>query len=190
MNLETFHSRRDSVRASGRIQKAAQQRVKVVAGELSTSAKWAMRAEIINEAISAIVTLAYEEREGRPVNVDERTGDMLISVPWSSRGYRRYGLRRTERDVLAHYIARLSHAASKGERLPPLFVFDEASRRWFLNRPDYPDIISAGMWLKESEMSPSTWADYERFIKNRRGKQRGTVPQKVRQKVHHSAAGN
>ena len=174
-HITTFHARKPEVRRESRtVYRKAHQRAKSQAESLSRLARAKSQAEIANEALHAVIKLAYETlRDGTPVNVDAATGDLLIVAPWSSKRYWEYGLRRSEADVLRAYLLRLQALARKGETtLPPLFTFDEVSRRWSLNRADYPTFEAAERWLAKYQLSGEAWLKWMEHIRTKRRKWR------------------
>ena len=174
-HITTFYARKPEVRRESRtVYRKAHQRAKSKAESLSRLAKAKAEAELANEALHAVTVLAYETlRDGTPVNVDPVTGDFLIVTPWSSKRYHEYGLRRSEADVLRAYLLQLQALARKGKTaLPPLFTFDEVSRRWSLNRADYPTFEAAERWLARYQLTPEKWLQWRDHIRNVRRKWR------------------
>ncbi len=145
-----------------------QARMREATSKMSRLAMFQARSELLNEAVFRMIGLAYEVDEfNRFVNVDEM-GLILIPVPWSSHGYRRWGLRATESDVLRAYLLRLAELAHKGERIPPLFLFDPVTRRWSLNFFDYPTYEAAVEWWSRFEMGPGTYRSFADYVRKKR----------------------
>ena len=173
--ITTFYARKPEVRRESRtVYRKMHQRASKKAEDISRLTKAKAAAEVANEALHAVIALAYETlRDGTPVNVDAVTGDFLIVTPWSSKRYHEYGLRRSEADVLRAYLLRLQALARKGETaLPPLFTFDVVSRRWSLNRADYPTFEAAERWLAKYQLSPEAWLKWMEHIRTKRRKWR------------------
>ncbi len=172
--LHTFHSRKADIRReSMSIQRKMQQRIQKKADELSRLARARASAELANEALHAVIRLAYETlADGSPVNVDSVTGDLLIPAPWSSRNYHLYGLRRSESDVLRGYMLRLQELAARGKAAPPLFTYDAVSHRWTLNRVDYPTLQVAETWLTRHQLTGEVWLKWMRHLRKQRRKWR------------------
>ncbi len=172
-HVTTFHARKPEVRREGRtVYRKMHQRARSKAESLSRLARAKALAEVANEALHVVIVLAYETlRDGTPVNVDAITGDLLIVTPWSSKRYHEYGLRRSEADVLRAYLLQLQALAQRGETsLPPLFTFDEVSRRWSLNRADYPTFEAAERWLAKYQLSGEAWLKWMEHIRKKRRK--------------------
>ncbi len=173
--MTTFYARKPEVRRESRtVYRKAHQRAENKAESLSRLAKAKAASELANEALHAVTALAYETlRDGTPVNVDPVTGDLLIVAPWSSKRYQEYGLRRSEADVLRAYLLQLQVMAAKGKTpLPPLFTFDDVSRRWAVNRADYPTFEAAERWLARYQLTPEAWLQWRDHIRKKRQKWR------------------
>ena len=171
-SLKTFAARKPEVRReSASVYRKLHQRAKSNAESLSRLAHARASAELLNEAMAAFIALCYEAfPDGTPANVDQ-TGAVLIPTPFSSRNYRRYGLRRTEGDVLRSYALRLAEVAAKNEKIPPpLFIFDGAERRWYLNIFDYRSLEDALTWWERFELSANLFAKYAQYIRKKRRK--------------------
>ena len=170
MKIDKLPVRKAEVRRESRtVYRFAQQRTFAHAARLSNLARAKASAEVANEALHAVIVLAYETLpDGSPVNVDSVTGDMLISVPWSAKNYAAFGLRRSEADILRAYLMRLAELASKGEKAPPLFTYDPLARRWALNRADYPTFETAEAWLRRYQMSPQGWLKWADWLRKKR----------------------
>jgi len=174
-DVTIFASRKSEVRReSGSIFRKVHQRTRSKAESLSRLARAKASAELVNEALAAVIWLAYEAlASGEPVNVDPATGDLLIAAPWSSRNYDAYGLRRSEGDVLRRYLLEIQRRAAKGRLShPPLFAFDEVSRRWTLNRADYPTFEDAEGWLDKFQLTPEAWLKWMQHVRKQRRKWR------------------
>ena len=178
--LRTFARQKAEIRRESRsVYRSLHRRAASKAASLSRLAKAKMRAELCNEALSALIALAYETyADGTPANVDPKTGDLWIIVPWSSKNYATYGLKRTEADILRAYMLRLGKMAIRGGVLPPVFTYDPTSRNWALNRADYPTLEAAMTWLKRYQLTPEVLQIYLQYVR----KQRRKVTQKRRKR--------
>ena len=173
--ISAFYARKPEVRRESRtVYRKAHQRAKKKAESLSRLAKARAAAELAHEALHAVAVLAYETlKDGTPVNVDPVTGDLLVVAPWSSKRYHEYGLRRSEADVLRAYLLQLQALARKGKTtLPPLFTFDVVSRRWAVNKADYPTFEAAERWLARYQLTPERWLQWRDHIRKKRRKWR------------------
>jgi len=174
-DITTFASRKAEVRRkSTSVFRKVHQRTQSKAENLSRLARARASAELVNEALAAVIWLSYETlASGEPVNVDPVTGDLLVSAPWSSRNYGDYGLRRSEADILRAYMLEIQRRAAKGWlSYPPLFSFDEVSRRWSLNRADYPSFEDAERWLDKFQLAPEALLKWMQHIRKQRRKWR------------------
>lgn len=105
-------------------------------------------AELANEAVTKLIELAYERDETGLCNVDATGVFVRFPVPWG-RSYMRYGLRSTEAAVLRLHINRLLSTASP----PPLWTYDDVTRRWGVNLWDYPNLSQGLAYWKRAEIS-------------------------------------
>jgi hypothetical protein len=106
--------------------------------------------ELMSEALSRLVALAYETDGGGLCNVDAPTGKVLIALPWGRAGHQRWGLRPSEATVLREIMLQRQYA-------PGLFVYHALGRAWHVNRHDYPSTRVALAYL---ERYPLTIAEY------------------------------
>lgn len=134
---------------------------------VSMSQRGAMKAaaDRCNAAINRLIELAYQTDDCGLCNVDAQTGvfNRRFSMPWSTRNYGRYGLLRTEADVLAIHINRLHDVGV------PLFTFDDGTRRWALNFFDYPSMADAQRYAKSVELSARDYQVISQKVRNKRG---------------------
>lgn len=132
------------------------------------SQKGAMKAaaDRCNAAFGRLVELAYQVDDCGLCNVDQHTGvfNRRISMPWSTRNYMRFALMRTEADVLAVHVKALHDLA-----VPPLFTFDDGTRRWALNFFDYPSMGDAHKYAKQVELSAKDYQTISAMVRSRRG---------------------
>lgn len=118
--------------------------------ELTRRGLAALAVEHLQAALYRLVELAYElDHDNRLCNVDGRDGRLLIPAPWGSSGYKRYGLRRREAEVLRLFLFD-AMAPTPGTAVP-LFMYE--GRSWFVNLVDYPTRAEAGAWLKQSGLT-------------------------------------
>lgn len=126
--------------------------VAAAGNELTRRGLAALAVEHLTSALFRVVELVYEEDiDGRLCNVDAVDGRLLIPAPWGSAGYRRYGLRRREADVLRLFL--LERMTPKPGSPVPLFQYDHERRGWFVNLVDYSTRAAAGTWLKQNGLS-------------------------------------
>jgi hypothetical protein len=97
--------------------------------------------ELINEAHSRLIVLAYERDDAAHlVNVDAATGKLLIPLPWGKAGYKKWGLAPSEADAFRRVMFSRQRAGL------PLFFFDRSRRSWFLALADYPALPVLSEW--------------------------------------------
>ena len=166
-----FAEKKAEVRRESRsVYRTLHRRAASKAGKLSRLTRAKASCEVIGEAVNALISLCYETYpNGIPANVDAVTGDLLISTPWSSRNYRRFGLKRTEADILRRFMFDAIAAAKKG-KLAPLFIYDPDARSWALNRADFPTYESAVAWWKRWALTPQGYQTRLQTLRRKRGK--------------------
>jgi hypothetical protein len=112
------------------------------------------KAEVLSEALWALVTLCYEADDtGALCNVDGATGRLLVPAPMGRVGHRRWGLRYTESEVLRAIL--MGWQRARGE--PPLLTYDSVSRGWHLNIFDYATHPAALGWLQRHPITAGQW---------------------------------
>lgn len=129
------------------------------AESLSRAALFRAHAEVLNEAVARCTVLLYEQdAAGRWINVD-RTGQILIGLPWGRAGQREWGLRRSEADTLRAILYAWQRRHDAG-RDAALFLYGQAERRWWLNLTDYPDQASGLAWVQRHPVTVAQWRAY------------------------------
>jgi len=119
----------------------------------------ALAVEHLTQALLRLIELAYElDHDARLCNVDAVDGRLLIPAPWGSAGYRRYGLRRREADVLRLF---LFDAMTRQSQIP-LFQFDR--RCWCINLVDYPTQADAAEYLAKHGLTIRAYKAYLRRV--------------------------
>lgn len=136
------------------------QRFADVAQALSRQGLAAAHAETCNAALQRVIELAYAlDTDGRLCNMD-RDGRLLFALPWGKSGYTRWGLRRREADTL-RVILQARQAPQQG-RPVPLFVYDSATRAWFVNVQDYRTHAEAQAYIRQCGITSrefKTWLE-------------------------------
>ena len=94
----------------------------------------AAAAELCNAALQRLCELCYErDFDGSQPNMSA-TGRIELPAPMGKAGYQRFGLRRLESDVL-----RACLVAREGRQdMAPVFLYNPADRRWYVNLQAYP----------------------------------------------------
>jgi hypothetical protein len=93
--------------------------------------------ELFSEAMQRLTLLAYERDEDGYCNIDPVTWRLLIPAPWGRAGHRRWGMTRTESDVLREMVQ--ARQLQTDDRPPGLWLYDRARRSWRLNLFDYDE---------------------------------------------------
>ena len=145
--------------------RAGRRRARDTAHAMSRRGAMAASAELVNTAVSRLIELAYEQDEIGLCNVDAVTGVFAhgFSMPWSTRRYMRYGLQRTEADVLAIHVRRLHEID-----IPPLFTYDATTRRWGVNLFDYAEFGQAVAYWQRCQLSARDYQMILQTVRNRR----------------------
>lgn len=139
---------------TGGVRRAAQ-----AAESLSLKNIWLARSRLMQEALRVAVALCYERIDDDAdifANVDE-TRRVLIALPWSSKNYGAYGLRRVEADALRLEMHSRCNANSVH---PPLWRYLDGHRSWFLNSYAYQTQADAVQYI---ESNPVSWQTLWRF---------------------------
>lgn len=103
--------------------------------------------EVLNEALTRMVHLAYDGDAGGFCNVDGTTGRVLIPLPWGRNGKAKWGLRTSEADILREILFTWEREGVS------LFHYDRARRSWFVMLRDYANIHLAKKWLATHQVS-------------------------------------
>ncbi len=140
------------------------QRVGDIAAHLSRNGAMAASAELCNGRVNVLIELVYEEDGTGPCNRDPETGRLLVPVPW---GRKRtiYRLRATEADILRRHMLTLAQQS----RPVPLFLYDPATRCWYLNQWDYPDYQRAVLYWEVCSLSAVGYRNHADELRNQRG---------------------
>lgn len=153
-------------RAERRPASQIKQRIAQKANELDRTGRQQSHLEVCIEALAGLVNMLYRTDDvGETANVDRATGLILIPVPWSDGGSKRWGLRQWEARVLRRIIL---DRAQSARPMPPLFDFSGISNRWYLNRTDYPTTALGLVWVKHESPTLKEWrAALDEFHQNR-----------------------
>lgn len=121
----------------------------------------AAAAELCNAALQRLAELCYAcDADGSTPNVGF-TGRIEIPVPMGRAGYRYYGLRRLESDVLrAVLVARMDRAD-----VPALFTYNADDRRWYINLAAYPTPKAAQTYLSRDAVGQREYRRHHNRIK-------------------------
>lgn len=118
-----------------------------VAESLSRAGLAAAHAELCNAALQQLARLAYQtDTDGKPANVD-LDGRLLVPAPFGKAGYKKWGLRRREADVLRQIL--MARQTPQQGRAVPLFTYGEDTRSWYVNVQDYPTEAHAMAYIRQ-----------------------------------------
>jgi len=121
---------------------------RVAAGAVRNVSKanyYQTRINRVHAAMLAFVGFVYERQHGHFINVDNETGQLLITAPFTYSGYTDYGIRKAEGLALNKIIM----AASKQDKPVWWLMFDEEITRWFVNLADYRNPLQAQSYLEK-----------------------------------------
>jgi hypothetical protein len=154
--LKTLTERKPTIRLATPRQMVVE-RLASAAQDLSRKGRILARVEAANEALTKLVTLAYEQEEdGTLANVDPVTYRLHIPAPWGAKGWRNYGLRNWEARTLAAILRHRLDTFKVGQR-PPLFVYDPTVNYWTVNMHDYTVLDHALWYLQKSPITVAEW---------------------------------
>ncbi len=123
------------------------QTLRTVAENLSLRNVDAATCELMNEAVTRLVMLAYEVDVFGFCNIDGVTGKLLIPAPWGRNGYARWGLRPSEANILREILFAWQ------EKGGALLTYDRGRRAWFVDLRSYPQVHIAKGWLRGHQIS-------------------------------------
>ena len=127
------------------------QRFADVAQALSRAGVAAAHAEVLNAALQRLVELCYQrDTDARLCNCDTN-GKLLVPAPWGKSGYKKWGLRRREADVLRAVL--MQRQTPQQGRPVPLFVWDADGRTWYCNMEDYKSHAEAQAYVSHYGVS-------------------------------------
>lgn len=155
MELDTLINRTQTIRElASNPDRTIKQRMAQAAQELSLAGSNQARVELLNEAVLALAKVLYEvDPDGRPSNVDSRTYRILIPVPWGRAGWKRWGLRYWESEILRQILI----VRGQMQRVAPLFDYNDQARTWHLNYGAYPRLDMALMHWRHNQILLKDW---------------------------------
>lgn len=157
MALQEFQELLERAQAVGRqvVTTDVKQRMAANAEALSYAGQMQAHLDICLAATAALIGILYTlDADGQPANFDRQTERIFPDVPWGDKGYKAWGLRKSE----AICFRRLLQARQKqSRRLPFLFYFADYTGRWHLNAGDYPTQAAAIDWLRKDGPSLAEW---------------------------------
>jgi hypothetical protein len=119
--------------------------------KVSRAGELAARVELVNEALMKFVAILYENEGDDYPNIDI-DGAIRVPVPWGSNGWKAWGLRYHEGRTLNNILRAITD-----EKRPRLFVYNEDTRRWFVNLSDYSALPAAMFWVQRNVITINKW---------------------------------
>lgn len=176
MNLDTLIERTQEVRTlASNPNQVIKQRMAEAAAELSRAGSNQMRVELLNESVLAMTKLCYEcDPDGQPANLDSRTYRLLVPAPWGKAGWRKWGLRAWEAEILRQILI----VRCQMRRVEPLYDYNGEACTWHVNLQNYGRLDLALVYWKQNPITLKEWrrfADvyraqaHARVIRNRGG---------------------
>lgn len=153
MELDTLIERTQQLRETLPLPNV-KQRLAAAAQKLSLAGSNQARVELLNEAVLALAKVLYEvDPDGQPANIDPKTYRILIPVPWGRAGWKRWGLRYWESEILRQILI----VRGQMQRTAPLYDYNEAARTWHLNYQAYGRLDQALMHWKANPILLKEW---------------------------------
>ena len=98
--------------------------------------------ELFSEAMQRLTELAYErDDDGAWSNIDPVTWRLLLPAPFGRAGHKRWGISRSESDVLRDMLR--ERQVQTDSRPPGLWLYDSSRKCWRLNVYDF-DALADG----------------------------------------------
>ena len=154
---------------TGNVSPRTRARMKARAEEISRVGDLAAHAATVEAALMKAIQIVYEaDTDGLPANFDLHTGQIWIALPWTKTGWKLYGLRDWESDLLRWILLRrLTNGA-----IESLFDYNQSARRWVLRSDIYPSKERALAWLKADPVTVHEWRAALEIYQKRRARYR------------------
>lgn len=153
------------------------QRLQNAAHELSLRGDTQTHVEIVNEALCRVTQLLYEaDTDGSFANIDNRTYRILVPVAWGSAGWKTWGLRQWEAEILRSIL--IERSAQQSKR-PALFDYSPDSRTWFVNVSDYGSYDLAQRFLQRESVTLAQWRKHVDGYRQRKSSADKTYRQRI-----------
>ena len=154
MNLDIIERTQTIRELASNPDKAIKQRMAQAAAELSRAGSNQTRVELLQEAVLAMTKLCYEaDPDGQPANIDSRTYRLLVPAPWGRAGWKRWGLRAWEAEILRQILI----VRCQMRRVEPLFDYNTEARTWHVNMQHYSRLDLALMYWKQNPITLKEW---------------------------------
>lgn len=125
------------------VQRKIKRRAENKAMELSNKNRYQSIALKLLETMRQYFIALYQKDEYGYLNIDDITYMVKIASPWSIKNYRKYGLTRTEADILKYLLV-------EWQQGPSPVIYD--NYRWYLNLYDFPDIKDSLQFLIDNRI--------------------------------------
>ena len=153
-------------------------RIGQAAQELSRAGDVQCHVELANEVLCRFVLVLYErDCDGEFSNIDAVTHRLLIPAPWGSSGWKLWGLRGWESDVLRSVLMERS---TRNQPRPPLFDYNAEGRTWHLDATSYGNFALAQRFLQMEPVTMAAWRKHH--AQWRHGKHLDNIKHTLRQK--------
>lgn len=140
------------------------QRVREAAQSLNLAGQMQLRVELVNEALMALTSLLWAaDTDREPANVDRVTWRLLVPAPWGSGGWRHWGLRAFEAEILRSILR--ARCADRGHRA--LYDYNDVSRTWHLSISEYASFEQAMQYLKAHPVTLAEWRKHSEAYRAR-----------------------
>jgi hypothetical protein len=144
-----------NIRHGSRPTGEAKARIAQAAESLSKAGALRGQLDLCIEAMAALVGILYHaDDDGQPCNFDRATCRLLVPAPWGAAGWRAWGVRKWEAQILRSILIERSQ---QRRRLPVLFDYNAEARTWHLNLQEYPSAEAALGWLRKDAPSLAEW---------------------------------
>lgn len=142
------------IRAMSEAERFVRQRVGQEADLLSKLQDLKLILSEVDEALTKLVALLYEKADdGKFINLDLLTGKLLVSAPWGSKGWKKWGLRHWEGVVLG----RVLQERAKYQEPRPLFFYRSDTTNWYADTGFYPSKKFAMEYLQRYPITVEEW---------------------------------
>lgn len=147
----------------------SRQRLAERAEELSRAGTLQAQLDVCVAAMVALTNVLYSvDADNRPVNIDEATGRIMIPVPWGNSGWKRWGLRKWEAELLRRFLL-----DEWGDRRDRLYAYDGETRQWCIDHELYQGKEEALSYIKYHGPSLTQWRKIAEAHRTREGARLG-----------------
>lgn len=127
-----------------------------MAQTVSKRLMWEAKRDVLLAVMRRFLHDAYEVTPaGRWLNV-ATDGRIDVPAPWAKHTHNRWGMRRSDAELLRLLLVRAQNAHIKGAPVPLVFYAPD-SRRWYLNVPGYSTLGEALGYVERTLAIVWTW---------------------------------